>query len=103
MTAVIHEHNIRLRTPPVLRLPVPRVFVLCEDVGVIRTPLYISSVVSSLTFLMHRVPELWSEWCVVLSLLFPSSVPHGLLQHARVRIQLQPFFRGPHARLTLLA
>ena len=66
--AAIHKHNSRPTTLPEARVPVPQVFVLCEDSEVIGTPFYIMEFLEGRIFtdmLMPGVfPEVRRDWCV---------------------------------------
>ncbi len=82
--AAIHKYNTRPTTPPESRVPVPQVFVLCEDRGVIGTPFYIMEFLEGRIFTDMSMPgvppEFWSEWCVIFlrlprPFLLPTVVP----------------------------
>jgi aminoglycoside phosphotransferase (APT) family kinase protein len=66
--AAIHKYNTRATTPPESRVPVPQVFVLCEDVGVIGTPFYIMEFLEGRIFTDMSMPgvppEVRREWYV---------------------------------------
>jgi len=54
--AAIHKYNTRATTPPESRVPVPQVFVLCEDVNVIGTPFYIMEFLEGRIFTDMSMP-----------------------------------------------
>jgi aminoglycoside phosphotransferase (APT) family kinase protein len=54
--AAINKHNARPTTPPELRVPVPQVFVLCEDSDVIGTPFYIMEFLDGRIFTDMSMP-----------------------------------------------
>ena len=100
MLAAIHKHNSRPTTPPESRVPVPQVFVLCEDSEVIGTPFYI------MEFLQGRIytdmtmpgvsPEVRREWYAS-SRTHPSH-PTDALEHT-----LQLALRRARARRPIVA
>lgn len=59
--AAIHKHNSRATTPPESRVPVPQVFVLCEDSGVIGTPFYIMEFLEGRIFTDMSMPGVSPE------------------------------------------
>ncbi len=74
----------RPTTPPQSRVPVPQVFVLCEDIDVIGMPFYIMEFLEGRIFTDMSMPgvppEFWSEWCVIFlrlprPFLLPTVVP----------------------------
>lgn len=71
MLAAIHKHNSRPTTPPESRVPVPQVFVLCEDSDVIGTPFYIMEFLDGRIFtdmsMPGVAPEVRREWYVIYS------------------------------------
>jgi aminoglycoside phosphotransferase (APT) family kinase protein len=93
MLAAIHKHNTKATTPPELRVPVPQVFVLCEDVDVIGTPFYIMEFLDGRIFTNMSMPgvspEVRREWCVVLprSSRAPSDLTKTLLRKTSPYIQ----------------
>ncbi|KAH9009900.1 kinase-like domain-containing protein [Lactarius pseudohatsudake] len=54
--AAIHKHNSRPTTPAESRVPVPQVFVLCEDSEVIGTPFYIMEFLEGRIFTDMSMP-----------------------------------------------
>jgi len=54
--AAIHQYNTRASTPPESRVPVPRVFVLCEDDNVIGTPFYLMEFLEGRIFTDTSMP-----------------------------------------------
>jgi len=54
--AAIHKHNSRASTPVESRVPVPQVFVLCEDSAVIGTPFYIMEFLEGRIFTDMSMP-----------------------------------------------
>ncbi|KAI0260136.1 kinase-like domain-containing protein [Gloeopeniophorella convolvens] len=54
--AAIHKHNTRPTTPPEKRVPVPQVFVLCEDNDVVGTPFYIMEFLEGRIFTDMSMP-----------------------------------------------
>jgi aminoglycoside phosphotransferase (APT) family kinase protein len=66
--AAIHKYNTRPTTTPESRVPVPQVFVLCEDRDVIGTPFYIMEFIEGRIFTDMSMPgvppEVRSEWYV---------------------------------------
>ncbi|KAH9985466.1 kinase-like protein [Russula vinacea] len=54
--AAIHKYNTRPTTPPESRVPVPQVFVLCEDCDVIGTPFYIMEFLEGRIFADMSMP-----------------------------------------------
>jgi len=54
--AAIHKYNTRPTTPPESRVPVPQVFVLCEDRDVIGTPFYIMEFIEGRIFTDMSMP-----------------------------------------------
>jgi aminoglycoside phosphotransferase (APT) family kinase protein len=66
--AAIHKYNTRSTTPPESRVPVPQVFVLCEDRDVIGTPFYIMEFLEGRIFTDMSMPgvppEVRSDWYV---------------------------------------
>ena len=97
--AAIHKHNSRPTTPPELRVPVPRVFVLCEDNEVIGTPFYIMEFLEGRIFTDMSMPgvsqEVRREWYVV-NLISPTPPTHF---HRHPQLAL----RGTRSRRTILA
>jgi len=59
--AAIHKHNSRPTTPPESRVPVPQVFVLCEDSEVIGTPFYIMEFLEGRIFTDMSMPGVSQE------------------------------------------
>ncbi|KAI9507758.1 protein kinase subdomain-containing protein PKL/CAK/ACAD [Russula earlei] len=59
--AAIHSYNIRSTTLPELRVPVPQVFVLCEDSSVIGTPFYIMEFLEGRIFTDMSMPGVQPE------------------------------------------
>ena len=66
--AAIHKYNTRPTTPPQSRVPVPQVFVLCEDRDIIGTPFYIMEFLEGRIFTDMSMPgvppQVRSEWYV---------------------------------------
>src|SRR6267154_3490253 len=66
--AAIHKYNTRPTTLPESRVPVPQVFVLCNDRDVIGTPFYIMEFLEGRIFTDMSMPgvplEVRSEWYV---------------------------------------
>lgn len=66
--AAIHKYNTRATTLPESRVPVPQVFILCEDSNVIGTPFYIMEFLEGRIFIDMSMPgvapEVRSEWYV---------------------------------------
>ena len=66
--AAIHKYNTRPTTPPESRVPVPQVFVLCEDCNVIGTPFYIMEFLEGRIFADMSMPgvppKVRREWYV---------------------------------------
>ncbi|KAI0301709.1 protein kinase subdomain-containing protein PKL/CAK/ACAD [Multifurca ochricompacta] len=56
MLAAIHNYNSRPTTAPEARVPVPQVFVLCEDKEVIGTPFYIMEFLEGRIFTDMSMP-----------------------------------------------
>ncbi|KAH9165026.1 protein kinase subdomain-containing protein PKL/CAK/ACAD [Lactarius sanguifluus] len=54
--AAIHKHNSRPTTPAESRVPVPQVFVLCEDSKVIGTPFYVMEFLEGRIFTDMSMP-----------------------------------------------
>ena len=84
MLAAIHKYNARPTTTQQSRVPVPQVFVLCEDVDVIGTPFYIMEFLEGRIFTDMSMPgvppKVRSEWCVIFlrlprPFLLPTIVP----------------------------
>ena len=84
MLAAIHKYNTRSTTPQQLRVPVPQVFVLCEDVDIIGTPFYIMEFLEGRIFTDMSMPgvplKVRSEWYVIFlrlprPFLLPTVVP----------------------------
>ena len=86
MLAALHKHNTKATTPPELRVPVPQVFVLCEDIDVIGTPFYLMEFLDGRIFtdmsMPGVTPEVRREWCVILprSSRAPSDLTKTLLR-----------------------
>ncbi|KAI9452375.1 APH-domain-containing protein [Lactarius psammicola] len=59
--AAIHKHNSRPTTPPESHVPVPQVFVLCEDSDVIGTPFYIMEFLEGRIFTDMSMPGVSPE------------------------------------------
>ncbi|KAG8934852.1 hypothetical protein FRC01_014018 [Tulasnella sp. 417] len=53
----INEYNRKTGTPPSSKVPVPQVFVLCEDNSVIGTPFYVMEYLEGRIFTDVRMPE----------------------------------------------
>jgi aminoglycoside phosphotransferase (APT) family kinase protein len=66
--AAIHKHNLLPTTRPESRVPVPQVFVLCEDSDVVGTPFYIMEFLEGRIFTDMSMPgvspKVRREWCV---------------------------------------
>lgn len=66
--AAIHKYNTRPTTPPESRVPVPQVFVLCEDCSIIGTPFYIMEFLEGRIFADMSMPgvplKVRREWYV---------------------------------------
>jgi aminoglycoside phosphotransferase (APT) family kinase protein len=67
--AAIQRYNARPTTPPEYRVPVPHVFVLCEDSSVIGTPFYIMEFLDGRIFTDMSMPStppmVRREWWVI--------------------------------------
>ena len=65
--AAIHKHSSCPTTAPESRVPVPEVFVLCEDSDVIGTPFYIMEFLEGRIFTDMSMPgvspQVRREWC----------------------------------------
>jgi aminoglycoside phosphotransferase (APT) family kinase protein len=67
--AAIQRYNARPTTPPECHVPVPQVFVLCEDSSVIGTPFYVMEFLEGRIFTDMSMPSappiVRREWCVI--------------------------------------